>query len=574
MFLMIMLTALAIPVGASAYVRLVSDTPDSTHTTGIETVNGITYTYEKGSMEGARITGVDLNGQTICHVPDTLGGYPVVSIASSEEVFQNRTELVEAALPDGMKLLDAGVFSGCTSLEKLNLNKVIYFSTYDEENGTDQEAASQAPVGMPALREVTVSDQNTAYAVEDGILYNRSRTALCLCPPAKKGPVIVPEGVEEISYKAFADCAAEAIVLPRTLKTIGAGAFSGCSGITEMHIPNQVQCIWGDTFTGCSSLREVFIPPAVSTIDHNSGLVRTDLVIRGAAGSYAQEWAEEYGVEFLESGYDLYAQKIVCPLADSLVNLTYGQGKQLLEAEAMTRVICTSSDSNVVEVSGNTFLGPWYYKPVGGGDAVITISAGADEIFAEAPPVQVKVHVTRAEQKLELSVPDIRYCGETGRMHARAKTNKSFKSSAPEIVSVGQTGKMRFLKPGKATITVTAHETHQYLGATKKVTVRSKLKTPTLKTRVSSGKVKITWSKVPGANQYQLYVRYPGKRKYRLALTRSSKVKSVTHKGLVKNGEYCYKVRVRTKVGGKWRYSRFSQVEAVKVGWRNFLEAN
>ena len=89
-------------------------------------------------------------------------------------------------------------------------------------------------------------------------------------------------------------------------------------------------------------------------------------------------------------------------------------------------------------------------------------------------------------------------------MHARAKTNKSFKSSAPEIVSVGQTGKMRFLKPGKATITVTAHETHQYLGATKKVTVRSKLKTPTLKTRVSSGKVKITWSKVPGADQYQL----------------------------------------------------------------------
>ena len=77
--------------------------------------------------------------------------------------------------------------------------------------------------------------------------------------------------------------------------------------------------------------------------------------------------------------------------------------------------------------------------------------------------------------------------------------------------------------------------------------------------------VRLTWTKSKGASQYLIYVRYPGKSKYKLALTKSSRVKSVLHRGLVSGKKYSYKVRSRRKVDGKWYYSSYSKAVSVKV---------
>ena len=76
---------------------------------------------------------------------------------------------------------------------------------------------------------------------------------------------------------------------------------------------------------------------------------------------------------------------------------------------------------------------------------------------------------------------------------------------------------------------------------------------------------KLTWTKVTKATGYQLYIKYPGKKKYVKALTKSAKVKSVTHRGLKRKKYYYYKLRAYVKVGGKYYYGPFSKAIKVKV---------
>ena len=78
-------------------------------------------------------------------------------------------------------------------------------------------------------------------------------------------------------------------------------------------------------------------------------------------------------------------------------------------------------------------------------------------------------------------------------------------------------------------------------------------------------KVKLTWSKVKGADGYKIYIKGPRDKKFRLRLTKSAKVKSVTHMGLIRNKKYKYKVVAFKKQNGKQIRSAFSKVRTVKI---------
>ena len=108
-------------------------------------------------------------------------------------------------------------------------------------------------------------------------------------------------------------------------------------------------------------------------------------------------------------------------------------------------------------------------------------------------------------------------------------------------------------------MTVIAAETAQYKGARKTVTIISKLARPHLEVITKKGQAKLSWNRVKGAEQIQLYVKYPGKKKYEKVMTRGAKLKSVMHK------KYRYKVRVRAKTNGKYYYSSFSKVQVVRA---------
>ena len=94
---------------------------------------------------------------------------------------------------------------------------------------------------------------------------------------------------------------------------------------------------------------------------------------------------------------------------------------------------------------------------------------------------------------------------------AKAKTQLTYRSENKQIATVDRNGFISFKRPGKTAIIVTAKQTSEYKSAVKIIYVTSKLKRPLLKANNISGpKVRISWSKIPKASGYKIYICNPG----------------------------------------------------------------
>ena len=74
-------------------------------------------------------------------------------------------------------------------------------------------------------------------------------------------------GLTSITANAFSNCSnLTRITIPNSVTSIGNKAFYGCSGLTSINIPNSVTTIGKETFYGCSGLTSINIPNSVTTI--------------------------------------------------------------------------------------------------------------------------------------------------------------------------------------------------------------------------------------------------------------------------------------------------------------------
>lgn len=78
--------------------------------------------------------------------------------------------------------------------------------------------------------------------------------------------VTIPEGVEWIGDSAFIWTGLEEIVLPKSLRTIEAYAFYGCSSLKELTIPENVNTVGSLSFAGGCSIKTITIENGVKII--------------------------------------------------------------------------------------------------------------------------------------------------------------------------------------------------------------------------------------------------------------------------------------------------------------------
>jgi hypothetical protein len=77
----------------------------------------------------------------------------------------------------------------------------------------------------------------------------------------------IPNSVTSIGNEAFEDCSGlTSVTIPNSVNSIGWGVFSGCTGLTSITIPNGVTSIGEEAFSGCSSLTSITIPNGVTSI--------------------------------------------------------------------------------------------------------------------------------------------------------------------------------------------------------------------------------------------------------------------------------------------------------------------
>ena len=82
-----------------------------------------------------------------------------------------------------------------------------------------------------------------------------------------RGGFIVPEGVEKIERRTFANCEwLTEITLPTTLKEMGEESFLGCTKLTHIEIPEGLKVIPDCCFKGCQKLSSVSFPDSIEEI--------------------------------------------------------------------------------------------------------------------------------------------------------------------------------------------------------------------------------------------------------------------------------------------------------------------
>ncbi len=146
------------------------------------------------------------------------------------------------------------------------------------------------------LEAFEVDPNNPAYSSEDGVLFNKDKTALLMFPPAKKlntyqipatvkrianeafsnnkylGFVTAPAGLEKVDWGAF-HTAERMIMLDFSACTntvFDSSSLEKCSSLEVLLLPKNITDIPYGLCDGCEKLREIVIPDSVTKIGTNA----------------------------------------------------------------------------------------------------------------------------------------------------------------------------------------------------------------------------------------------------------------------------------------------------------------
>lgn len=189
----------------------------------------------------------------------------------------------------------------------------------------------------------------------------------------------------------------------------------------------------------------------------------------------------------------------------------------------------------------------------------------AETDVAQECTIMIRIFIPMKDQQVTGASKVSAVFGKPVQLKVSAKTHLTYRSENKSIATVDASGKVTFLRPGKVLIVAVADVDDVYMSNCLVITVTSKLGKPALKAAAAKRKVRLRWTKVPRAQKYLVYCKYPGKKKYKLAATTLPTVKGISHKNLKKGKKYKYKVRAYMTIGGKKYYGPYSKPVTVKI---------
>jgi len=101
--------------------------------------------------------------------------------------------------------------------------------------------------GCPSLLTISVDPRNKFYSSADGVLFNRSQTALIAFPAGRTGSYAIPDGVVSIAAAAFYGCPALTnVTVPASVRTIGSQAFDRSFHLAGIYFKGNAPAIGTD----------------------------------------------------------------------------------------------------------------------------------------------------------------------------------------------------------------------------------------------------------------------------------------------------------------------------------------
>jgi uncharacterized repeat protein (TIGR02543 family) len=246
------------------------------------------YFYKVNSDLTVTITGYFGNGGNIT-IPAAIDSKPVTGIG--QYAFLACDNLTGVTVPNSVTTLDNYAFDNCPDLKIINLGSgayyiSLYYSIYD----------------CPSLEQINVSTGNEHYASQDGVLFNKGKTAMYKFPHAKAGSYTIPNGVA----------------------SLGSIAFSGCTKLTTLNIGSDLTST-EDNFHTCSALTQITVTDGNPNFSSQDGVLfnkdKSTLICypAGRAGSYIIP----DGVATIKAAFRNCTNLTGVTIPDSVTNIDY-----------------------------------------------------------------------------------------------------------------------------------------------------------------------------------------------------------------------------------------------------------
>ncbi len=503
------------------------------------------------------------------------------------------------SIPTGVEILGDWSFFKCNKLTKVDIpDTVTTIGAHCFQNSAYLEEV-YLPESITTLSEyafwscIRLSKTNIPSQVNT-LAYN----VFSDCRSLKS--IVIPDGVTSIDNYAFHRCISLSdIVIPDTVTSIGNYAFAYSSNLSSVVIPSSVTSIGNNAFYNCTKLKKIIIPGSIGKVgtmafnqiaadaavfvmyesDPSAETVSTKITnaFTGVQWYRAQRsFASTNAVSLTLKQGDTYNLAGGLEIADTVYSNISGAGTAASVMVPFGLVNNSSADTYIDDLGvlhiGGDETGPLSIQAYGR-TADITVEHGyrppdittyytltADDLVFPAydygnrpKALPLRIHcdgnVGAAITKVELDSDDFLIDSSGADNYVAAnETNTTYK-----IVPKPD------LEPGAYTAEVTI--TYGY-GKTAAATVSCSVILPApAKLNVASktyNSTALSWSKVQGAEKYQVYRSVNKNGPYKRISTTSKT--TLTNIKLTTGKRYYYKIRAYRTVNGKKHYSKFTKV--------------
>lgn len=213
----------------------------------------------------------------------------IVSIDGAAFSYCNK--LTSLVIPESVRTISASAFQYCSALQDIKLPEGLDFAGSNPFYGC---------TSLPVIDGLRYADTYLVQAVDKTLsTYNIRPGTSCIISSAFSGCsflkyIVIPNSVTKLGNYTFTGCTALSdISLSKSLMSIGTGAFQRCEMLQTIHLPEGLKEVGGSAFYDCKGLTNISFPSAVTKIEGStfcgcSALVSVDLPMDLTyIGSYA-----------------------------------------------------------------------------------------------------------------------------------------------------------------------------------------------------------------------------------------------------------------------------------------------